>query len=167
MPYLRIETQHAESLNLFYEDQGTGDPVVFVHAWPLNSDCWEKQVKAVIQAGYRAITFDRRGFGRSARFSSGYDYATMAHDLYRLMEQLDLKEARLVGFSMGGGEIAKLINDFGSARIAQAIFIASVPPRIGMDDSALAKMNFYLDTLRIFLMMKRLMSSLLVTAKMQ
>jgi non-heme chloroperoxidase len=136
-------------MNLYYEDNGTGDPVLLVHAWPLISKCWKKQAEALLVAGNRVITYDRRGFGRSFKPASGYDYHSLSLDLHRLIEHLDLKKLTLVGFSMGGGEVARYLSDYGSKRIARAVFIASVPPRLlksptnisGIDETALDKME--------------------------
>ena len=109
MPMLKIATESHAPVEIHYEDLGRGEPVVLIHGWPLSGRAWEAQVPALIGAGYRVITYDRRGFGQSSQPWSGYDYDTFAADLHGLMTHLDLKGATLVGFSMGGGEVARYI----------------------------------------------------------
>jgi non-heme chloroperoxidase len=128
MPYITVGKENYGTIDLYYEDHGEGIPVVLIHGWPLSGDSWEKQVPVLLDAGYRVITYDRRGFGRSGRPSSGYTYDTFAEDLNMLMTKLDLKEASLVGFSMGGGEVARYIGTYGSRRVRSAAFISAVPP---------------------------------------
>ena len=115
-------------IELYYEDHGAGRPVVLVHGWPLSGASWEKQVVALLAAGHRVITYDRRGFGQSSKPSTGYDYNTFAADLDRLMTKLDLRGVTLVGFSMGGGEVARYLSKYGSERVAKAVFVAAIPP---------------------------------------
>ena len=115
-------------VNIFYEDWGQGAPVVLIHGWPLDHTMWEHQAVALAQAGYRVIAYDRRGFGRSSRPWGGYDYDTLAADLNALLTELDLTGVSLVGFSMGGGEIARYIGNYGQARVARVAFVSAVPP---------------------------------------
>ena len=128
MPYITVGKEKHGDIDLYYEDHGSGNPVVLIHGWPLSGASWEKQVPVLLDAGYRVITYDRRGFGRSGRPSSGYDYDTFADDLHTLMTKLDLKDASLVGFSMGGGEVARYIGTFGTRRVRSVAFISAVPP---------------------------------------
>src|SRR5512138_715059 len=124
MPYITVGRENSGEIELYYEDHGTGNPVVLIHGWPLSGDSWEKQVPALLEAGYRVITYDRRGFGRSSRPASGYTYDTFAEDLNKLMIKLDLNDATLAGFSMGGGEVARYIGTFGSRRVRSVAFIS-------------------------------------------
>ena len=147
MPTLKVATEGAHPVELHYEDYGSGKPVVLIHGWPLSGRSWEAQVPALVAAGYRVITYDRRGFGGSSQPWSGYDYNTFAADLNELMTQLDLQHATLVGFSMGGGEVARYISTYGTTRVAKAVFAAAVPPYLyksadnpdgGLDDATIA-----------------------------
>jgi non-heme chloroperoxidase len=128
MGYITAGKESSDAIDLYYEDHGTGTPVVLIHGWPLSSAAWEKQVPALLDAGYRVITYDRRGFGRSARPATGYNYDTFAADLNTVMTNLDLKGAALVGFSMGGGEVARYLGTFGSGRVSKAVFVSAIPP---------------------------------------
>ena len=128
MPRITVGQENSGSIELHYEDQGAGKPVVLIHGWPLSGRSWEKQVPVLLEAGYRVITYDRRGFGDSSKPSFGYDYDTFAEDLHSLMTELDLREATLVGFSMGGGEVARYIGTHGTERVSKAVFMAAVPP---------------------------------------
>ena len=128
MPYINVGQENSGNIDLYYEDHGTGKPVVLVHGWPLSGRSWEKQVPALLDAGYRVITYDRRGFGDSSKPTSGYDYDTFAQDLHKLVTKLDLREFALVGFSMGGGEVARYLGTYGSERVSKAVFISSIPP---------------------------------------
>jgi non-heme chloroperoxidase len=128
MPKLTVGSESQNPITLYYEDHGSGKPVVLIHGWPLSGRSWEAQVSALVAAGYRVITYDRRGFGWSSQPWSGYDYDTLAHDLNLLMLHLDLRDASLVGFSMGGGEVARYIGTYGSDRVAKAVFAAAVTP---------------------------------------
>lgn len=128
MPYVSVGEENSGSIDLHYEDHGTGKPVVLIHGWPLSGRSWEKQVPVLLAAGYRVITYDRRGFGESSKPTSGYDYDTFAEDLYKLVRKLDLRDAALVGFSMGGGEVARYLGTYGSERIRKAAFLAAIPP---------------------------------------
>ena len=116
------------SVNIFYEDYGSGKPVVFIHGWPLNHEMWEYQLSELPKKNLRCIAYDRRGFGKSDRPWENYDYDTLADDLKALLDQLDLKEVILVGFSMGGGEIARYIGKYGTTRIAKIVLISAVTP---------------------------------------
>ena len=124
MPYLQTKDKTA----LYYYDWGTGAPVVLIHGWPLTSASWESQARVLADNGYRVIAYDRRGFGRSDWAGTGYDYNTLAADLNDLMEALDLRGATLVGFSMGGGEVARYLATHGSARVSKAVLISAVTP---------------------------------------
>jgi non-heme chloroperoxidase len=128
MPYVTVGQENTGNIDLYYEDQGSGKTVVLIHGWPLSGASWEKQTAALLAAGYRVIAYDRRGFGRSSQPSTGYDYDTFAGDLQKLVTKLDLRDIALVGFSMGGGEVARYLGTYGSERVTKAVFIASVPP---------------------------------------
>jgi pimeloyl-ACP methyl ester carboxylesterase len=128
MPHLTVRHGGSGSVELYYEDQGSGRPVVLVHGWPLCSSSWEKQVPALLAAGYRVVYYDRRGFGGSSRPASGYDYDTLAADLDALLTTLDLRDAALVGFAMGAGECARYLARYGSARIGAVAFVAAILP---------------------------------------
>ena len=128
MPYATVATQDDQPVELYYETQGTGKPVVLIHGWPLSGRAWEAQLPALVEAGYQVITYDRRGFGQSSKPWNGYDYDTLAQDLKGLMEALDLQDATIVGFSMGGGEVARYLGKYGSERISKAVLASAVPP---------------------------------------
>jgi non-heme chloroperoxidase len=118
----------ADQTELYVKDWGEGPPVVLIHGWPLNADSWDDQAVALAEAGYRVISYDRRGFGRSSQPWTGYDYDTLADDLACVIERLDLQEVTLVGFSMGGGEVARYLSRHGSASVARAVLVSSVLP---------------------------------------
>ena len=124
MPFIKS----ADGAQIFYRDHGQGAPVVLIHGWPLNGDMWEYQVPALVEAGHRVITYDRRGFGHSDQTWTGYDYDTFADDLKALLDGLDLNGVSLVGFSMGGGEIARYVGRHGTARLAKAVLVSAVTP---------------------------------------
>lgn len=128
MPLLTIGEEKSMPVNLFYEDRGTGRPVVLIHGWPLSGRSWEKQVPALVAAGHRVIAYDRRGFGQSSQPWSGYEYDTLAEDLHTLLTKLDLRDVALVGFSMGGGEVARYVGAHGTERVSSATFVSAVPP---------------------------------------
>ncbi len=128
MAFISVGKENSSSIDLHYEDHGSGMPVVLIHGWPLSGASWEKQVSALLAAGYRVITYDRRGFGRSSQPSSGYDYDTFAQDLHTIVTTLDVRDAALVGFSMGGGEVARYLGKYGSERIRKAAYLAAIPP---------------------------------------
>lgn len=120
-----------DGTEIYYKDWGSGQPVVFGHGWPLDGDMWEYQMNFLAERGYRVIAYDRRGFGRSSQPWSGYDYDTFADDLAELMDKLDLQGAALVGFSMGGGDVARYIGRHGSKRVAKAALLGAVTPIFG------------------------------------
>jgi non-heme chloroperoxidase len=117
-----------DGTEIYYRDWGTGAPVVLIHGWPLNGDMWEKQSNFLAEHGLRVINYDRRGFGRSGHPWTGYNYDSFAGDLNALMEQLDLRDATLVGFSMGGGEVARYLSRYGAGRVAKAVLLSAVTP---------------------------------------
>lgn len=126
--YISVGQENATPIDLYYEDHGSGPPVVLIHGWPLSGRSWEKQVTALLAAGRRVITYDRRGFGKSSQPATGYDYNTFAEDLHKLVTTLDLRDFALVGFSMGGGEVARYLGTQGTERVSKAVFMAAVPP---------------------------------------
>jgi len=128
MPYITVGKENSDNIDLYYEDHGSGKPVVLIHGYPLSGTSWEKQSAMLLAAGHRVITYDRRGFGKSSQPTTGYNYDTFADDLHKLVTQLGLQDFALVGFSMGGGEVARYIGRFGSAGVSKAVFISSVPP---------------------------------------
>lgn len=129
MPYLEKTTAQKDAdVNIYYEDYGSGKPIILIHGWPLSGAMWEYQVPALIESGHRVITYDRRGFGKSSRPYTGYDYDSMAEDLHDLIKKLDLRDVILAGFSMGGGELAQYVGTFGTSRISKLIFISSIAP---------------------------------------
>jgi len=129
MPHIiNVGKENSAEIGLHYDDFGKGRPVVLIHGWPLSARSWEKQVPVLLDAGYRVIAYDRRGFGESSKPSAGYDYDTMAADLHKIVTQLDLRDVTLVGFSMGGGEVARYFGAFGAERINQAVFISAITP---------------------------------------
>ncbi len=147
MPRLTVAHENKTPVELHYEDHGTGKPVVLIHGWPLSGRSWENQVPALIGAGFRVVTYDRRGFGASSQPWGGYDYDTFASDLDHLLTHLDLHHVTLVGFSMGGGEVARYVGKHGTARVARAVFAAAVPPFLlktegnpegGLDEATIA-----------------------------
>jgi non-heme chloroperoxidase len=128
MALITVGTENSTDIELYYEDHGTGQPVVLIHGYPLDGASWEKQTVALLDAGYRVITYDRRGFGKSSKPTEGYDYGTFAADLNTLLSTLDLNNTVLVGFSMGTGEVARYLSTYGSARVARAAFLGSLEP---------------------------------------
>jgi pimeloyl-ACP methyl ester carboxylesterase len=128
MSHVTVGIENSTSIDLYYEDHGEGKPIVLIHGWPLSGASWEKQVPALMGAGYRVITYDRRGFGMSSKPAFGYEYGTLAEDLHRLVTKLDLRDATLVGFSMGGGEVARYFGVYGADRVSKAVFMAAIPP---------------------------------------
>jgi non-heme chloroperoxidase len=128
MSNIVVGQENSTPIELYYEDHGTGTPVVLVHGWPLSGASWEKQVTDLIAAGHRVITYDRRGFGQSSKPTTGYDYDTFTEDLHKLVTTLDLRDFGLVGFSMGGGEVARYLGKYGSERVNKAVFISAIPP---------------------------------------
>jgi non-heme chloroperoxidase len=128
MGTVTVGTENTTDIELYYEDHGTGQPVVLIHGYPLDGHSWERQTAALIEAGYRVITYDRRGFGRSSKVMTGNDYDTYAADLDVLLRTLDLRDVVLVGFSMGSGEVARYLGTHGSDRVAKAAFLGSLQP---------------------------------------
>jgi len=128
MGYITVGTENSTDIQLHYTDRGAGQPVVLIHGYPLNGASWEKQERALIDAGYRVITYDRRGFGDSSKVGTGYDYDTFAADLDAVLETLDLRDVILVGFSMGTGELARYVRRHGTERVAKLAFLASLEP---------------------------------------
>ncbi|MCC9308356.1 alpha/beta hydrolase, partial [Kitasatospora sp. RB6PN24] len=128
MPFITVGQENSTSIDLYYEDHGSGQPVVLIHGFPLDGHSWERQSAALLDAGYRVITYDRRGFGQSSQPTTGYDYDTFAADLNTVLETLDVQDAVLVGFSMGTGEVARYVSAHGSARVAKVAFLASLEP---------------------------------------
>ncbi|QNS02203.1 alpha/beta fold hydrolase [Streptomyces xanthii] len=128
MPYITVGQENTSPIELYYEDQGAGQPVVLIHGFPLDGHSWERQTAALLDAGHRVITYDRRGFGQSSQPATGYDYDTFAGDLNTVMETLDLHDAVLVGFSMGTGEVARYVSTYGTDRVAKVAFLASLEP---------------------------------------
>jgi non-heme chloroperoxidase len=128
MPNITVGQENSGNIDLYYEDHGSGKPVVLIHGYPLNGASWEKQVPALLAAGHRVITYDRRGFGRSSQPALGYDYDTFAADLHTLVTKIELHDFALVGFSMGGGEVARYFGKYGSKGVSKAVFISAVTP---------------------------------------
>ncbi|GAA1190859.1 bromoperoxidase [Streptomyces hebeiensis] len=136
MGYITVGNENSTPVELYYEDQGEGRPVVLIHGYPLNGHSWERQTRDLLAAGYRVITYDRRGFGKSSKVNSGYDYDTFAGDLNTVLETLDLRDVALVGFSMGTGEVARYVSRFGHERVAKMAFLASLEPfLVARDDN--------------------------------
>jgi non-heme chloroperoxidase len=128
MPYVTAGKENSGDIELYYEDHGSGQPVVLIHGYPLSGASWEKQLPVLLEAGYRVISYDRRGFGKSSQPATGYNYDTFAEDLHKLVTQLKLHDFTLVGFSMGGGEVARYLGKYGSRDVSKAVIISGVPP---------------------------------------
>ncbi|MEN3280242.1 MAG: non-heme chloroperoxidase [Solirubrobacteraceae bacterium] len=128
MPRCKVGTENGSAIEIHYEDHGSGQPVVLIHGYPLNGNSWERQERELLAAGYRAISYDRRGFGRSSQPTVGYDYDTFAADLNALLELLDLQDVILVGFSMGTGEVTRYVGRYGSTRVSKAALLGAIPP---------------------------------------
>src|SRR5246127_4272104 len=128
MPYVNVAKENSSDVDLYYEDHGSGEPVILIHGYPLNGASWEKQIPALLASGHRVITYDRRGFGKSSQPTTGYNYDTFAEDLHKLVTRLKLSNFALVGFSMGGGEVARYIGKYGSKNVSKAVIIGGVPP---------------------------------------
>jgi non-heme chloroperoxidase len=128
MPFVTVGQQNAHPIDIYFEDHGSGPPVVLIHGYPLNGHSWEKQEHALLEAGYRVIAYDRRGFGRSSQPTVGYDFDTFAADLNTLLNHLDLDDVVLVGFSMGTGEVTRYLGTYGSGRVRKAVLMGAVPP---------------------------------------
>jgi pimeloyl-ACP methyl ester carboxylesterase len=128
MSYITVGQENSTDIELYYEDHGTGQAVVLIHGYPLDGSSWERQSRELLAAGYRVITYDRRGFGGSSKVGVGYDYDTFAADLDAVLTTLDVTDAILVGFSMGTGEVGRYIGTYGTARVAKAAFLAPLEP---------------------------------------
>ena len=128
MPHVTVGRENTADIQIYYEDHGTGQPIVLIHGFPLSGRAWERQERALLEDGFRVITYDRRGFGKSSQPTVGYDYDTFAADLAALIESLDLRDVDLAGHSMGGGEIARYLGKYGSDRVRRAVIISGVPP---------------------------------------
>jgi non-heme chloroperoxidase len=128
MAFINVGKENSSGIDLYYEDHGAGKAVVLIHGYPLSGASWEKQIPALLAAGHRVITYDRRGFGRSSQPAAGYDYDTFAEDLHAVVTALDLRDFALVGFSMGGGEVARYLGKYGSRGVRRAVFLSSIPP---------------------------------------
>jgi non-heme chloroperoxidase len=128
MPYVAVGKENSNNIELYYEDHGSGKPVVLIHGYPLSGASWEKQVPVLLDAGYRVITYDRRGFGKSSQPTTGYNYDVFAKDIHELITHLKLDDFCLVGFSMGGGEVARYLGKYGSKGVSKAVIISGVPP---------------------------------------
>ena len=128
MPHFTVGKENSANIDLYYEDHGSGQPVVLIHGYPLSGASWEKQIAALLSAGHRVITYDRRGFGKSSQPTTGYNYDTFAEDLHKLITHLELRDFALVGFSMGGGEVARYIGKYGSKGVSKAVILSGVPP---------------------------------------
>jgi non-heme chloroperoxidase len=130
MPFVTAGRENSAAIRIYYEDHGSGSPVVLVHGYALDGHSWEKQEAALLAAGHRVITYDRRGFGRSSRPSTGYDFDTLAADLHVLLSRLRLREVVLAGFAMGTGEVARYLAAHGSARVRAAVLVAPLLPAL-------------------------------------
>ena len=128
MPFINVGNENSGGIDLYYEDHGSGDPVVLIHGYPLSGASWEKQIPALLAAGHRIITYDRRGFGKSSQPAGDYNYDTFAEDLHKLVTKLNLRDFAVVGFSMGGGEVARYIGKYGSMGVTKAVIIGGIPP---------------------------------------
>ncbi|WP_129785830.1 alpha/beta fold hydrolase [Promicromonospora panici] len=136
MGFIKVGTENSTSTELYYEDHGSGQPVVLIHGYPLDGNSWERQSRELIAAGYRVITYDRRGFGQSSKVGAGYNYDTFAADLDAVLNTLDLRDVILVGFSMGTGELARYVKNYGHERVAKLAFLASLEPfLVATDDN--------------------------------
>jgi non-heme chloroperoxidase len=128
MAFITVGKENSTPINLYYEDLGSGKPVVLIHGYPLNGHSWERQTMALLDAGYRVVAYDRRGWGRSSQPTTGHDYDTYAADLKELLEQLELTEIVLCGFSMGTGEVTRYLGAYGSDRVEKAVLFGAIPP---------------------------------------
>ena len=128
MPVVRVGSHNGSGIDIYFEDHGSGPPVMLIHGYPLDGRSWERQERALLEAGYRVISYDRRGFGQSSKPTTGYDYDTLAADLAVLIDHLDLAGINLVGFSMGTGEVIRYLGSRGSARVRRAVLLGALPP---------------------------------------
>jgi non-heme chloroperoxidase len=154
MPRVIVGAENDTSIEIYYEDHGSGDPVVLIHGYPLDATSWERQERELLANGYRVITYDRRGFGRSSRPTLGYDYDTFAGDLKALIDHLELRSAVLMGFSMGTGEVVRYLASFGSERVSKAVLLGAIPPFLlktddnpeGVDEKVFADIEAAINT---------------------
>src|SRR6516164_4193848 len=134
MPYIKVGQENSGSIDLYYEDHGSGRPVVLIHGYPVSGRAWDRQIPVLLEHGHRVITYDRRGFGKSSQPTTGYDYDTFANDLHTLLHTLGLRDVTLVGHSMGTGEVTRYLGRFGSAgrfgseRVARGVLVSPIPP---------------------------------------
>jgi non-heme chloroperoxidase len=128
MSYVKVGKENSTDIELYYEDHGSGEPIILIHGYPLSGASWEKQVPVLTSSGYRVITYDRRGFGKSSQPTTGYNYNTFAEDLHHLVSHLKLRNVVLAGFSMGGGEVARYIGKYGTKDVSRAVIMSGVPP---------------------------------------
>ena len=128
MSFTTVGKENSSNIDLYYEDHGSGQPIILIHGYPLSGASWEKQVPVLLSAGHRVITYDRRGFGKSSQPITGYNYDTFADDLHKLITHLELRDFVLAGFSMGGGEVARYLGKYGSQGVSKAVIISGVPP---------------------------------------
>jgi non-heme chloroperoxidase len=134
MPFVTVGSENSGPIELYYEDHGSGQPVVLIHGFPLDGHSWEKQLPVLLEAGHRVITYDRRGFGRSSQPVVGYEYDTFAADLKVLLDTLDLRDVVLSGFSMGTGEVTRYLGNYGSERVEKAVLFGPIPPFLLLTD---------------------------------
>src|ERR1700732_1004500 len=135
MPYVTVGKENFGNIDLYYENHGSGNPVILIHGYPLSGASWDKQVPVLLDAGHRVITYDRRGFGQSSQPTVGFYYDTFAADLAALLEHLDLRDAVLAGHSMGTGEVTRYLGRYGSGRVAKGVLISPIPPYLGAADA--------------------------------
>ena len=128
MPFITVGKENSGNIDLYYEDHGSGKPIVLIHGYPLSGASWERQLPVLLDAGHRVITYDRRGFGKSSQPTEGYNYDRFAQDLHQVVTHLKLRDFALIGFSMGGGEVARYLGKYGSQGVSKVVFISSVPP---------------------------------------
>lgn len=130
MHYIEVGKENAATIDLHYQDYGTGKPAILLHGWPLSEASWENQIPVLLANGYRVIAYGRRGFGESSKPATGYNYDTFADDLHHIITKLNLKDITLIGFSMGTGEVARYISTYGDERIEKAVFISGILPAL-------------------------------------
>jgi non-heme chloroperoxidase len=134
MPFVTVGSENGAGIDIYYEDHGVGDTVLLIHGYPLNGRSWERQERDLLNAGYRVVSYDRRGFGNSSQPATGYDYDTFTADLNAVIEHLDLTDINLVGFSMGTGEVTHYLGTHGSARVKKAVLLGAIPPFLKLTD---------------------------------
>jgi non-heme chloroperoxidase len=134
MAFVTVGSENGTNIDIYYEDHGSGQPVLLIHGYPLNGRSWERQERDLLAAGYRVINYDRRGFGNSSQPTTGYDYDTFTADLNAVIEHLDLTDFNLVGFSMGTGEVTHYLGTHGSARVRKAVLLGAIPPYLKQAD---------------------------------